>query len=151
MKVHLNQIPYDGLHLEGEDPATILELNDPLMKPKGPVQWSLDIGLSDGGLFATGSLAVDLEAECVACLTKFDFPVRIENFATQVELTASETVDLTDQEREDILLALPAHPHCDWNGQNVCKGAKLKAAEPEAPGEPQPTWSELDKLKFKSN
>jgi uncharacterized metal-binding protein YceD (DUF177 family) len=127
MKVHINQIPADGLHLEGEDPAAILELDDPYVQPRGGVRWSLDIGLSDGGLFATGKLAVDLNVECVACLRKFTY--------------------LTDQMREDILLALPPYPHCDWNGQNVCKGAARESTE--SPGESH-TWDELDKLKFKS-
>jgi uncharacterized metal-binding protein YceD (DUF177 family) len=61
-------------------------------------------------------------------------------------------VDLTDNIREDMLLALPPYPRCDWNGQNVCKGAARESKEAnENPGEPQPTWGELDKLKFKSN
>jgi len=150
MKVHTKQIPEDGLHLEGEEPAAILELEDPLLKARGPVRWALDIGLSDGGLFATGKLAVDLDAHCVACLKKFTYPVRVENFATQVELHGPETVDLTDQMREDILLALPPYPHCDWNGRSVCKGATRKTNESPASHDESHTWDELDKLKFKS-
>jgi len=138
------------MHVEGEDPASILELDDPTIKPRGPVRWSLDIGLSDGGLFATGRLAINLDMDCVSCLRKFTYPLRVEDFATQIELTGSETVDLTDQVREDILLALPPYPHCDWNGQNVCKGALRESTETTA-GETQHTWDELDKLKFKSN
>ena len=150
MKVHLNQIPHEGIHLEGEDPAAILDIEDPLIIATGPVRWALDIGLSDGGLFATGKLAVDLEMECVACLRKFTYLLRIDDFAMQLELTGSETVDLTAQLREDILLALPPYPHCDWNGQNVCKGAARRTIEEDL-GETQHTWDELDKLKFKSN
>ena len=147
MKVHQNQIPVDGLHIEGQDPASILDLDDPSVRPLGPVRWALDIGLSDGGLFATGRLAVDLEMECVACLRKFTYLLRVEDFATQIDLTGPETVDLTEQVREDILLALPPYPHCDWNG-DVCKGAARKVTQ--SPGDSH-TWDELDKLKFKSN
>ena len=124
MKVHQHQIPHEGLHLEGEDPAAILELNDPSVRPLTPVRWAVDIGLSKGGLFATGSLAVDLSLQCGSCLKRFTYPLRVDDFATQIELTGPETVDLTDQMREDILLALPPYPHCDWNGKTVCKGAK---------------------------
>jgi len=147
MKVHRNQIPLEGLHLEGEDPASILDLNDPMVHPESGVRYSLDIGLSGGGLFATGKLAVDLGVECVTCLKKFTYPLRIDDFAAQIELDGLEMVDLTDQVREDILLALPPYPHCDWNGQSVCKGAARKVTE--SPGEIH-TWDELDKLKFKS-
>jgi len=149
MKVHLNQIPAEGLHLEGEESAGILELNDPSVYPLGPIRWALDIGLSDGGLFATGKLALDVEFECVSCLRRFTYLLRVDDFATQIELTGPETVDLTDQMREDILLALPPYPHCDWNGQNVCKGAARESTE-ESLGDSH-TWDELDKLKFKSN
>ena len=127
MKVHLNQIPQEGLHLEGEDPASILELNGPDATPVSPVRWALDIGLSEGGLFATGQVGVDLEVTCVSCLRKFVLPLHVQDFAMQLELTGPETVDLTEQVREDILLALPPYPHCDWNGQNVCKGAARRA------------------------
>ena len=91
---------------------------------------------------------MDVNVQCVACLRNFTYPVRVEDFATQVELNGRETVDLTDQMREDILLALPPYPHCDWNGQNVCKGALRESTE--SPGESH-AWDELDKLKFKSN
>ena len=148
MKVHQNQIPIEGLYLEGEEPSDILELTDPSVKPRGPIRWALDIGMSDGGLFATGKLALDLELECVACLRKFTYLLRVEDFATQIELKGPETVDLTDQLREDILLILPPYPHCDWNGQNVCKGATRESTE--SPGESH-TWDALDKLKFKFN
>jgi uncharacterized protein len=81
-------------------------------------------------------------------LRKFTYPLRVKDFATQIELDGPEIVDLTDQMREDILLALPPYPHCDWNGQNVCKGAVRESIE--SPGESH-AWDELDKLKFKSN
>jgi uncharacterized protein len=151
MKIHIKQIPHDGLHLEGEEPASILQLeDDPLVRTLGPVRWALDVGLSEGGLFATGQLAVDLELECGSCLQWFTYPLRVEDFATQVELKGPETVDLTDQIREDILLALPPYPHCDWNGQTVCKGAAREGNPEESPEEPPQTWAELDKLKFKT-
>ena len=106
MKVHLNQIPDEGLHIEGEEDSAILELDDPLFRCKGPIHYALDVGLSGGGLFATGRLDVEMEVECVSCLERFVFPMRVENFAMQTELTGGETVDLTPFVREDTLLAL---------------------------------------------
>ena len=152
MKVHLNQIPPEGLHVEGEDPAEILELHDPNVTPAGPVRCSLNVGLSDGGLFATGEVGVDLDLVCVSCLEKFRYPLRVRDFAMQMELTGAETVDLTPQIREDTLLALPAYPHCDWDGQKTCKGPALEVMKnDDVPSEaPPPAWDALDQLKFKS-
>ena len=152
MKVHLNQIPNEGLHVEGTESSTMLDLKAPDIQPVSDVQYALDVGLSDGGFFATGEIGVDLELECVACLERFRFPLRVPTFACQIELTSSETVDLTEPVREDILLALPPHPHCDWNGERVCQGvfprAKTDTAD-EPSTENRDAWGALDQLKLK--
>jgi uncharacterized protein len=119
-----------------------------------PVSYALDIGLSENGLFATGELNTVVEFECVSCLERFRFPVHMPNFACQTELTGSETVDLTPAIREDILLALPPHPRCDWNGEHECRGARKASFGGEgsesAPGLPN-TWAALDQLKIKKD
>jgi len=152
MKIHLKQIPVDGLHLEGTEPSKILDLEDRSIHPAGDIQYSLDVGLSDGGLFATWKLGVDLDLECVGCLERFRYPVRVTDFACQLDLAGAETVDLTEPVREDILLALPPHPHCDWNGERVCQGvayrAKSEAADAPLAAKPD-AWGALDQLKLK--
>ena len=156
MKVHLRQIPDQGLHLEGTEPSAILDLHDPGTQPAGDIRYSLDVGLSDGGLFATGTVGVELDLECVACLERFRYPLEVADFACQIELTGAESVDLTDLVREDILLALPPHPHCDWSGERVCQGARLRAKAPaDSPAETDETentrrvWGALDQLNIK--
>lgn len=141
--------------MEGDDTGVDLDVSGEYLKALGPVHYSLDAGLSGTGLFATGTLEIDLERECVNCLEKFTYPVRIGDFAMQMELEGEETVDLTPQVREDILLNLPHYPRCDWDGRKVCEGAlKFKsktgrnvAPEPLAPA--AEAWNELDKLKVK--
>ena len=155
MKVHLNQIPDEGLHVEGVESSKILDLHEPAVRPVSDVRYALDVGVSDGGLFATGTLGVDLDLECVACLERFSYPLEVADFACQVELTGSESVDLTGMVREDILLALPPHPHCDWNGERVCQGAQLRAKAADSLTETDETettrrvWGALDQLKIK--
>jgi uncharacterized metal-binding protein YceD (DUF177 family) len=152
MKVHLNQIPVEGLHIEGTEGNQILDLHDESIHPVGDVRYAIDVGVSDGGLFATGTVGVDLEMECVACLERFLYPLEIPDFACQVELTGREAVDLTDMVREDILLALPPHPRCDWNGRRVCQGASLRAKTETATeplSDPRQAWGALDQLKIK--
>jgi uncharacterized metal-binding protein YceD (DUF177 family) len=94
-------------------------------------------------------LGVDLEMVCVGCLEKFVMPVRVDEFACQVELTGSEEIDLTEPIREDILLALPAHPRCDWDGRKACPGVQRPPAADTEGGESQPdVWGALDQLKL---
>ncbi len=152
MKIHVNQIPPEGLRVEGTESSRMLELQDAFARPVGDVHYALDVGLSDGGLFATGSVSVELEMQCVACLERFLFPLEVRDFACQIELTGRETVDLTEPVREDILLALPPHPHCDWNGLKVCPGSAIPAAA-GAPAESEDdaaskVWEALDQLKL---
>ena len=158
MKVHTNQIPAEGLHIEGAASSKMLDLHEDAVRPVSDIRYSLDLGLSDGGLFATGTLELDLELQCVACLDPFPYPLHIADFACQIELTGSESVDLTDPVREDILLALPPHPHCDWNGERVCRKAELLAKAEAAADSPAETdeaekkrrvWGALDQLKIK--
>ena len=152
MKVHLNQIPLEGLHIEGAEPATMLDFQDPMVRPVSDVRYALDVGTSEGGLFATGEVGVDLDLECVSCLERFRFPLRVPEFACQLELNGAEMVDLTEPVREDILLALPPHPHCDWNGERVCPGVsyRAKTEATDAPLVEKPAaWDALDQLKLK--
>jgi uncharacterized metal-binding protein YceD (DUF177 family) len=149
MKVHLKQIPAEGIHLEGKEENDILELEGDQVHPIGTVEYSLDIGVSRSSLFATGEIGVDFELVCVSCLKRFVYPVWIPNFATQIELTGAELVDLTPWLREDILLALPAHAHCDWDRKTVCVGPRLEYQSLERESNGSNAWDILDDLKLK--
>jgi uncharacterized protein len=155
MKVQARNIPPEGLHLEGDDTEVDLDIGGEHAKALTPVHYDLDVGLSGTGLFATGSLALDLERECVNCLEKFTYPLRVDDFAMQMELGGEETADLTPQIREDILLNLPHYPRCDWDGRKVCEGAlKFRKAAGQDVGREKPApaseaWNELDKLKVR--
>jgi len=147
MKVHVLQIPPDGKHYEGEESSDVLELHSEQVRAVSPLAYSLEVGLSEGGLWARGKVSVQVECECVRCLEKFRRPLEAPEFAVQVELEGKESVDLTEYLREDILLALPAHPTCDWNGKKACK-ASFSAASDEPLAEPKDTWKELDNLQL---
>lgn len=149
MKIHTMQIPDEGMHIEGEDPSEVLGLTGDPALALSPIRYVLDVGISEGGIFAVGQLAVDTESVCVRCLEKFQRVVEVPDFAMQMDLDGKEMVDLTDQVREDILLALPAHPHCDWNGEKVCNAVFPKAADVAPAAEDRrDVWKSLDNLKL---
>ncbi len=158
MKIHLRQIPDEGLHLEGEEPAEVLQLPaEDIVRVLGPLRYSLDLGLSSDGLWATGELSLDLELCCVRCLEPFRFALLAPDVAMQIERPPQETVDLTPEIREDMILALPAYPHCDWSGERVCPGrmeAQGETAAPAVPADgdsrPASAWETLDRLKMPS-
>ena len=149
MKVHLKQIPSQGLHLEGEENCPIQELESEEIRCTGPLHYDIDIGVAGAGLWANGSLSQPVELRCVSCLEKFVHEIRAPAFAVHMELRGPETVDLTPGVREEILLNLPAHPHCDRDGNRVCKAKKLKATEQQL--KRKSDWSALDKLKIEKH
>jgi len=152
MKINLRHIPDEGLHVEGETPAEevlALPSSEPV-RALGPVCYALDVGKNADGLWATGEASVDLELQCVRCLENFAYPLRVDDIAWQTELPAGETVDLTPLLREDILLTLPAYPHCDWAGDKVCPNHPQSASLPieSAPVGNATAWNALDQLEL---
>ena len=148
MKVHLKQISPEGLHLEGEEDCPIPELAVEEVRCAGPLRYKIDIGVSEGALWASGSLSQPVELRCVACLEKFQHEIVVPAFALHTELLGPEVIDLTPFMREDLLLNLPAHPHCDRDGGRACKASYAEIAGGDL--ERKPDWSALDKLKLKS-
>lgn len=155
IQVHLNQIPQSGfLTLSGEEDPACLDLHEAGMEPVGPLFYNLEVGISRGGLFATGTLSQKVRMTCVCCLEAFETLIETQTFATQQELQGSELVDLTSAIREDIQLLLPMHPRCEVGGNKKCsasfpKGDALRGSYGVATHTPPPThsvWSALDNL-----
>src|ERR1051325_1493613 len=146
VKVHLRQIPPDGLHLEGEEECAIADVATEDLRCAGPLHYDLELGLSEGALWATGSLTQPVELRCVRCLESFPFQITVKAFSLHLELAGPEVLDLAPHLREDILLTLPPHPHCDREGGRVCKAAEPGPRQTQAARKAD--WSALDKLKL---
>ena len=145
MKVHIRQIPQgDTLHLEGEEDAARLDLQEAGATPVSPLSYSLDVGLSEGGIFATGRVSVRVRLQCVACLADFEKDIVADPFSVQTELTGREQIDLTPFGREDIHLLLPPHPRCDSGAGCPAGVPRTSLQQPEMGAS---AWDALDKLK----
>src|SRR5262245_18346237 len=129
MKVHLKQIPPQGLHLTGEEECPLLYLASEDIRCAGLLHYDIVVGVGDGGLWANGSLSQPVEMRCVSCLQKFVHEIRVPAFAVHTELHGPETVDLTPFMRADVLLKLPAHLICDKAGELVCNSRQIREAE----------------------
>jgi uncharacterized metal-binding protein YceD (DUF177 family) len=148
MKIHLKQVPAQGLHLDGDEDCPLQDLEAEGIRCAGPLHYNMDVGIAGGALWARGSLSQPVELRCVSCLENFVHDVQVPAFAVHTDLHGPEMVDLTPFMREDLLLNLPAHPRCDRDGNRVCKGKKPEPAEEDL--KRKSDWSALDKLKLKS-
>ncbi len=150
MLIHTSQLDPLGSQLSGTETTDILQLNEPGIKVTSMVAYDLNVGLSDGGIFATGTLVVDLEFCCVRCNEPFASHLVVSNFAVQEDLLGVETFDLTPHMREDILLALPIHPRCDQDGDRQCSGLfSTDRAVPQQSVDDR--WNALDQLDLPEN
>jgi uncharacterized metal-binding protein YceD (DUF177 family) len=148
MKIHLKQVPAQGLQLDGDEDCPIHDLEAEGIRCAGPLHYNIDVGVAGGALWARGSLSQPVELRCVSCLENFVHDIQVPAFAVHTELQGPETVDLTPFIREDLLLNLPAHPRCDTDGNSVCKPKQSKTVEQDT--KRKLDWSALDKLNLKS-
>ena len=152
MKVHLRQIKYGQKHFEGEEDVHAFGFEVADAEVDGLLSYSLDVGLSGGGLWAVGHLVLPLQLCCVKCLRKFAWVSKVDDFAMQINLEGKESVDLTPWIREDIFLSLPPYPRCDVDGGQQCPAcfpSDFSERSSENSTKNVGVWAALDKLKKK--
>ena len=118
MKINIHHVPEEGLHIEGQNPATILDVADPEWTFHEPVFHSLDATLLNDALLVTGRVWTDGLVRCSRCLQEFVRRLEVLEFVVHRPLTSDDIVDLTPEIRESILLEIPQKPLC----RDDCKG-----------------------------
>ncbi|MGZ4972568.1 MAG: YceD family protein [Limisphaerales bacterium] len=152
VEFNIRHLDENELHLDGElSPEELdLEIQDPLVQARKPLQYDINVQKTGSDILAQGRLELPLQCECSRCLKPFKTKVLIEDWAALLPLQGEEAVpiendmvDLTPFVREDILLNFPQHPLCS----EECAGLP---APPEKKSQTQGSsaWSELNKLKL---
>lgn len=153
-QINLGEIPEDGLHLEGELDASLFELDPADAQPTGPLAYRLDLLPSGDLLLVTGSVRAAFQRECVRCLEPFEEVIALDPYTADLEPEGNGTIHLTERLREDILLSLPAYPHCDTSseGRKCPASDRFLAPPPEdepagETGSPPGAWDVLEDWK----
>jgi len=105
---------------EGEESPALLELApEGVIQAAGPVRYQFKAQLITGEIIVQGTLAVECACVCVRCMEPFERRVRVPEFFRAIPSSGeNQLIDLTDDIREDMLLALPVNPVCS----DMCKG-----------------------------
>ncbi|MEY2410641.1 MAG: hypothetical protein QOF48_3311 [Verrucomicrobiota bacterium] len=154
---NLHQLERDSLRLDGDLPAEELDLDtkDEAIRITQPFHYELELQQMEDAVLVQGTLALELDCECVRCLKPFRMPFTLEHWACHIPLegedkadVVNDSVDLTPYLREDIFLAFPQHPVCksDCSGLAAPKPDMGRKVEPPEPG--ASPWAALDKLKL---
>jgi uncharacterized metal-binding protein YceD (DUF177 family) len=118
------RIPEDGADMEGEEPATSLDLgDDDLACAVGPIEYALHVQCLGQELIVTGTVGVRAGFVCSRCAVRFEADVQDQSLFCERQLeNIHAPVDLTGEVRESIILAFPTYPLC----QPACRGLCLK-------------------------
>lgn len=146
MKIHIAQIPDEGLVLEDELPSDLIDC--PEFRPTGPIRYQVEATYRARNLLVRGWLRVEGQGPCVRCLRGLPVCVEVPEFTVLVEKPESECVDLTEHVREDILLALPAYARCELDESQRCPvtGERWGDLVRDQPAFSADVWAALDKL-----
>ena len=161
IKINTSHILPDTPYLlDGTEPADVLELPadaDPPLVPAGDITYHLSAVMAGADLIVTGSASVPLATVCARCLDDIRVPISVKNLCFHFEKVRDLEVDLTEDVREELLLAVPSCFYCSPDCKGICPvcGANLNHAScacDRTPAEPGPDpaapspWDQLDAL-----
>ena len=163
IKINTSHIlPNTPYLLDGTESAEILELPpdaDPPLAPAGDITYHLSAVMAGADLIVTGKASVPLATVCARCLDDIRVTIAVKDLCFHFEKVRDLEVDLTDEVREELLLAVPSCFYCSPDCKGICPmcGTNLNhgtcacdknATEPEVdPAAPSP-WDQLDALKL---
>ncbi|MSR64298.1 MAG: DUF177 domain-containing protein [Verrucomicrobiae bacterium] len=120
MKISIHLVSEEGLHIDGEDPGSILDVQDHEWTFAKPVNHSLDASMLPDALLVTGRVWTDGTVRCSRCLQPFSQRLEVTDFAFHHPITSEDIVDLTPEIRESILLEIPQKPLCRADCKGLC-------------------------------
>lgn len=151
------RIPAEGKDYEGEIPAEVLALEkDAGAMAEGPIRYELHAQLAGHELIVTGTVEAGVHFTCSRCADGFDREIRDHSFFCEKEVQdLHETLDLTDEVRETIILGFPNYPLCSESCRGLCPRCGVNLNRERCgckPSEPE-HWSALsglDKIEVKN-
>ena len=154
MIVELARLKPGGEQAEGEESPAILELEpDSAVKVLSPIRYKLLVELLPGEVVVRGTLSCRASYTCSRCAQPFEKEVRVPDFICVREYRdLTEPIDLTENMREDIILAFPNYPVCSSGCRGLCPQCGVNLNEKTCSCRPPkeiPAWDALDRLKRK--
>lgn len=120
MKIYVNRIPEEGLREHASyDPSTMDMERDDIHLPE-PFAVEAAISRVDTELVVQAAIRCPLRLSCARCLEEFSFTVA-PNAIFSYKVQSSGVVDITDDVRQEIILAYPMVPVCRPDCKGLCR------------------------------
>ena len=114
--ISLEEFPEEGLYLSGEIDAAVFGIDGGGLRSTGPLCYELEAQLFETELMVRGRIWADFELRCDRCLTEFPYTVELEGLAFSYDVKGKLAQDITEDLREEVVLALPSYPKCEISG-----------------------------------
>ena len=152
----ISNLPDEGIVLEGEVSFEELDIqSDDRFTLDRPMHYCLHVSLAKQDVVVTGRLSATVTAICDRCAEPADLHLEVNDVLHIYKNILGQPIDLTEEVREDILLAFPQSFHCSEDCKGICPtcgknlnegpcgcGRKEDGDSRESP------WSALDNLKL---
>ena len=150
MIIDIANMPFEGKRYTGEEPVCVFDLGkEHDIRIEEPAGYDLKAYLASGELIVEGKLGVLVSFRCSRCAELFPFRVEIQDFQCAREVSGdTESVDLTGEIRESIILGFPNYPVCNENCRGLCPscGRNLNRGQCECKPPEDTRWGVLDGL-----
>ena len=111
--IDLATLPEEGKNFSGELPVEVFDLADNDAKPAGPLAYDLHVQRFESELLLSGSLSAPFELTCVRTIHPFVKTIRVDPANIGIEIEQEGPLDVTEALREELLIEIPAYPHCE--------------------------------------
>ena len=137
LTIDVARLDPEGETIEGE--VGCVDLDEEFVKPFGGVRYRLGARVFGTELLVRGRLEQDFDLVCSRCGRDFDDTVAVEDYTFSCPVDEKNPeVDLTEDVRESIILALSTYPVCSEGCQGVEQRQEMPADD---------RWAALDGLK----
>ena len=129
MKIHVGAIPEEGLHETATYHPNGMDMNRDDIRVTESFQADLFITKNDREMMVAAQIRCPMTMTCARCLK--DFPASVAPHAVfSYTVRTTDVVDVTDDVRQEVLLAYPMTALCRPDCKGLCDtcGADLNAA-----------------------
>lgn len=119
MKIHVNRIPVEGVREEAQYDPKSLDVDRFDTRPQPPITVSSWITKVEHELVVEAEISCRLQLCCARCLTPFEQPLRTGTLLSY-PVRPSDVVDITEDVRQEIILAYPMVPLCRPDCKGIC-------------------------------
>ncbi len=149
LHLHPASLENGPLSLEGELPGSVLDLeDDPTVNVLGGISYVLVAERLGDQIVVRGRLEVPLELECSRSGAFFSTMCRDSTFLRHYSISeVSESIDLTEEIREAVLLGIPTYPVSpEAQSEEFVLPGVLPPDAPSGSAPGDSPWSSLDDL-----